>query len=386
MSCTTAAKEEMNYARILDVLVSQESLDIPVWACAEIGEGYSVAAWLNGAMTVGIVSEYPSEEDPETFFPVHATSPDGMDEEIPYELQDGEQDKRRFFLLADDGPHPIERQKLLIHKISFYEFSKAVASALGVDFRRIRRTAHIEGLLWCLQEIPVRIFFACAFSWERVHECLVRIHGETPNQRFVLFVIGERWENSTRLNIISQKFCGIVCPLTRVMQTTSSGFEMQTGYTLEGIIRGQITALTDLNRWEELTIYISQNYDLEYRIYNASGEYRVWRAENIRDCGDFFSKRRATYGVSILKPAARLLYTLAPDYSGCTIKMDNSQINEARKVLVRHLRTIFPNVQASPFHTTRKQGQAKTIPLFSVMCEPPPQRAMPGFIENRQQR
>lgn len=376
----------MNYRRILDVLVSQESLEIPAWACAEIGEGYSVAAWLDGAKTIGVVGEYPSEEDPETFFPVHAAAPAGEETLIPYELQEGVEDKRRFFILADDGPHPIDRQKLLIHKISFSELSKAVANALGLDFRRIRKNAHIENLLWCLQDSPVRIFFACAFSWEKVYECLLRIHSDAPSQRFALFVIGERWENSQRLDIISQKFGGIVYPLGRVMQTTSTGLELINGCTLEAICLGQVVAPTGLSRWEDLTIYISQNYELEYRLYGGAGEYQVLRQENIRDCGDLFSKRRFAHGGNLLKPAARLLYLLAPDYQGNTIEMDKSQIREARKVLVKHLRTIFPNIQESPFLTSRKQWPVETSPLFSVMCEPPPQRAMPGFIENRQQR
>lgn len=380
----------MNYQRILDVILKEESLEIPAWACAEIGEDFSMAAWLPGARTVGLSFEYPSKREPDKLVDIYAAPPDSWDYSNDYEWQEGMPDERQFFVLEDDGPEPIERQKLLIHAISFRELVKAISSTCGIDSRENSHGAIIENLLWRLTTIPLPVYFTSAFEKDSVFKCLSRIKHEFPGGRFLLIVLGERWEDAQTNELIDKEYNGLVVSVRKVMYTTNTGFAWLGHNTFERLCDGQIVAdshnSVHIAEWNQMRIHIKQDGVLEYWSKLPNQAPSLMFREEWRQCDDFFNRVDYTHGGDGMKPSIRYLFSLCDGCSEMIKGWSTTKLNDARKVIVKHLKNLFPLTQGNPFKTTRRCNPPKTTPQFEITVEAAPTRAMPGMIEKRKTR
>lgn len=377
---------------ILKVLTERESLVIPDWCFMPYDPEYSINQWLPHSTTSAISWEYPADEECGQMLKVVALPPIG-DPEYKYEEQGGE-DKRRFFLLGDDGPVEIKREKLLCHSVNFIELAKAVARACGIDGRSSRQQPLIPDKLQKIADGPVSAYFTFSFTTSDIELCMQTIRREQPSGRVVILVLGSRW-HTTAIQQVKTNYNCIIYSINELMDSTTDGLRWRSRLTWEALCANQRQTherlVPDGAQWEDLLISVEdgdEGYIVRYFFMNSESEEEYY-SENMRDVPIFFSKKRAAHDKDDMKPAFKYLITMAaqPDAPCVTdiLFRSISKPEDARKALIGHLAELFPELRAksSPFVTSRK-GKTKVSRLFRVKLADGISRAIPGFIEKRQ--
>lgn len=362
-----------NYSKIKDILLHFESLEIPDWACACIGENFNMGSWLTAGRKTGLSWEYPVDPSDLSLGMMEVvTMPPENDPGYRYDGSPGQPDKRRFFLVSQNEPAPreISRDKLWCHTINFRELAKAVVRALGMDNRNLTKTPLITDKLIKLTPLPLPIYLAFAFTWREVRDCIEAIRKEVPSSRVIMIIVGERWGSQANLDTLYRNYDCKAIGLFTIMRPSTNGFVLNKGYSLKRLVEQQMPSklcpsLSQDVSWEDIEIIISQQYISYYQRTPLNGLTPL-RKEFYQDVKEFWYAKEGRE-----LPALKYLRLMAryPD-SSCLPEDElkrNPYVKDARKKLTKHLKLLFPDLaRESPFKTSRKEEKPQVHRRFHI--------------------